>query len=131
MRMDSKGDMGFGEAIIATIAVVLVFNILMVTVVLDRTSDDIDPGMDPEVLQGKVVEGVFVPGFLDQLEACIYDGVLSGVLVDVVFPGAIYNGTSFERGQRTGIPHVSRYLSTVGDDLGCDVAVMYEVTVWV
>ena len=33
MRMDSKGDMGFGEAIIATIAVVLVFNILMVTVV--------------------------------------------------------------------------------------------------
>ena len=131
MRMDSKGDMGFGEAIIATIAVVLVFNILMVTAVLDRTSDDIDPGMDPEVLRGKVVEGVFVPEFLDQLEASIDDHIFSGVLVHVAFPGTVYDCTSFELGHRTENPCVSRHLSTVDDDRGYHVPVMYEVTIWV
>lgn len=130
MRMDSKGDMGFGEAIVATIAVVIVFNILFVTILSDQSSDSNDPGIDQDLLAGSVVDGVFVPEFTNVIQEHIDRCELNGMMVLVRFPGGLYGDVTVEVGDKIGDPYVQRHASTVTDDHGCRVAVVYEVTSW-
>jgi hypothetical protein len=129
--MDSKGDMGFGEAMVATMAVVIVFNILAVAILSDQSSESTDPGAEIHTPDGSVIDGRFVFDPTYGLQDSLDDLGLRGISVNARFPGGLYDDVSFETGDMTGDTNIRRYVSTVTDDHGCHVVVVYEVTTWV
>lgn len=125
MLGNRRGDMGFGEAAISVIAVVLVLNALVFAVV------SFDSGSDPEgpdfpMLKGHVVDGGFVLDSEDYLRSYFDGNGLSGLVLKVSSPGFMEE-FNFSIGSDTGYERIHSGTGLVNDDEGRSIPVIYRV----
>ena len=101
MRMDSSGDAGFMEAMVAFMVVTIVLTGFMGALATTTvTTADPTGALDPDRFQGTLEDGTFVPGFMDYAV-----GTLDGALYTRSVPG------------------------TVTDEFGREVPAVFEVAV--
>ena len=73
MRMDSSGDAGFMEAMVAFMVVTIVLTGFMGALATTTvTTADPTGSLDPDRFQGTLEDGTFVPGFMDYIEGFMW-----------------------------------------------------------
>ena len=131
MYTDDRGDMGFMESMIATIAVILVLtSFLGLAVGVAGHSSDPTDGLDPGSMTGRITDGEFVPGFTGYIEGYVESRGLSGASVSVSVPGGFCIPVEpFTTGSLDGDPWSRTLTSVIPCDGGREVLAIFEVIV--
>ena len=129
MYADDRGDMGFLESMIATMAVILVLTAFLgLAVGAAGIASDPTEGLDPDRVTGEIVDGEFVPAFQDYIEEYLGSRGLSGASVTVTVPGRFCVTTEpFVIGSTDGAPWSRSLTSVIGCDGGREVLAVFEV----
>ncbi|MBR7153391.1 MAG: hypothetical protein IKD00_06605 [Candidatus Methanomethylophilaceae archaeon] len=129
MRIDSKGDMGFLEAVLSAMAVVTVLMAFIGTVSTALVASEVSmDGFDTRMLDAEISEGVFVPYYLDYMQDCMDVHGYSSVTVSVSVPGGFCEDPgTVTVGEPGGFKRTLFHTDTVECDSGRTVPVFYEV----
>ncbi len=127
---DTKGDMGFMEAVLSMMAVVLALTAFFGAVMLLTASDHgqsyrFDAGM----LDGEITDGEFVPGYQDYLREYLDASGKKFVSVDAEIPGGFCGEIKKETaGTDPGRGYTSLFSAgTASDDAGRRIPVWCRV----
>ena len=130
MRMDSSGDAGFMEAMVAFMVVTIVLTGFMGALATTTvTTADPTGSLDPDRFQGTLEDGTFVPGFMDYIEGFMWSQGCEGVSVMVDVP--LFGGVSgpYTVGTLDGALYTRSVPGTVTDEFGREVPAVFEVVV--
>lgn len=133
MYADTCGDMGFLESMIAMMAVITVLMAFLgvsthTAVVITDPTD----GLDPDMMDGRIVDGEFVPGFGEYIADYCDSRGLNGISVTVLVPGGYCEGIPpLTVGEMDGRPFTRTLTSIIPLDDGRSVTAVFEVTVCV
>lgn len=126
MLNNRKGDMGFGEAAISVIAVVLILNAFAVAVAGHDYSND--PGeLDFGMLDFNIIGGEFVLDSVEYVESYIQRESLNGLELKVSCP--LYEDYRCSFGSGTEYNFIYSGTGVAHDDCGRTVPVVYRVSV--
>lgn len=122
--------MGFGEAIIAMVAVILVLNAFSVSIVGMGWSSHPQrmPVLDPDGI--RAVDGTVSWDVHDDLERYMSLHDVNGVSVEVRIPGDLLEGATYTIGDVRGVPHTSKTLSMLDLGNGAFVPMVVRVMVY-
>lgn len=129
MRMDSKGDMGFLEAVLSAMAVVTVLMAFIGSVSTMMVASEIPmDGFDTRMLDAEISDGVFIPFYGDYMQECMDLHGFTSITVRAVVPG----GFCDDPGELTiggvgGFKHTLFHTDVIECDSGRTVPVFYEV----
>lgn len=130
MLSDTRGDMGFMEAMISAIAVVIVIGMYLAFLLTTVTAsyDPLD-GFDPLSLEADAENGVSISE--SYLLMYMVSKGLSGIGVELSIPGYDVGDSSYTIGQTEGPMCSHRYLLLVDYDLGRHIPVIAEVRAYI
>ena len=131
MIMDGRGDIGFMEAMIAMMAVVVVLTAYL-GLAAHVASDPMDPtdSLEEAFFTGSVESGRFVPGYVDYVESFLDTSGFSGISVSVSVPGGFCDPPDvLSKGAMDGRMSSRTFMPLVSDDSGRVFPVVLEVTV--
>lgn len=129
MESDDSGDMGFMEAMIATMTVVLVLMAFLgLAVGAAGYSADPTAGLDADLMEASIVGGEFVAGFEGYIGSYVDARGLSGATVNVTVPGGFCAEVEpVVVGEMEGGTWTRYLTAVVGTDDGRSVLAVYEV----
>lgn len=127
MLGNRRGDMGFGEAVISMIAVVIVLNALIFAVVSYDTGSDHE-GPDFRMLDGHVSEGRYVLDSEEYLQAYFERHGFSGLCLKVSIPTSTEDYI-ISIGSDTGYNAIHSGTGLVRSDSGAVLPAVYKVFV--
>lgn len=129
MRTDSKGDMGFMEAMLSAMAVITVLMAFIGSVSTMVVVSDVSmEGFDTRMLKGEISDGVFQPFYVDYLYECRDLYGYSSVTVKVTIPGGFCEEPEpVSTGGDGGFKHTLFHTDVVHSDKGRSIPVFYEV----
>ena len=131
MRSEGKGDMGFMEAMVAFMSVMIVLSVFL-GVMANVTIEATDPvgTVDADRITGTVEAGVFIPGYPDYLGEFLDHTGCSGISVSVRIPGGFCEvPPPMTMGTMDGAVSSRTISSVVEDDNGRCFPAIFEVTV--
>lgn len=128
MGIDSRGDAGFMETMVAFMAVTVVLTGFMgVMAVVSVVPEDPTESLDSDEFSGTIEEGTFVPGFMGYIEGLVWSDGLEGVSVMVDIPGFGGESGPYVVGSLDGSLHGRTFAGTVTDGFGRSVPAVFEV----
>lgn len=130
MRSGRRGDMGFTEAMLSTMAVVMVLTAYVAaSASMASVQGDLLEGFDLGELDGRVEDGSFVPSYGGYLEEFVSKSGCSGVSVRAEVPGGFASGDVTVFGDMDGPRDSVTHVSSVDAGGGRRVPTVFEVTV--
>ena len=132
MISDRGGDIGFMEAMVATMIVIMALLFFMgaSSALASFDSDPMD-GFEYEFLDAGIADGILVSDNSRLVEGYMLTSGAIGVRVDVLVPGGFCEGTCVEMyGSMDGEGNRRTFISLIEDDDGRKVVAVFGVTVW-
>lgn len=129
MNADERGDMGFMESMIATMAVIAVLTAFIgLAAGTAVTASDPTGDLDADMMTGTITREGFVPGFSEYIDRFVASRGLSGAAVVVTVPGGFCGPVEpYTVGDLTGDVWSRSIASVVGTEDGRSVLAVFEV----
>lgn len=132
MKMNRKGDIGFPEAIMASMVVTLVLTAFIGMIAMDMVnSEETVPEERMELAEYiSVVEGVAVGDLTEPMTETMERNDYRGITVRCSMPGTLVEcNLEFTVGQMDGDLFSDRYLDIVNTDDGRVLCIVFEVAI--